>query len=251
MPVDISEYLPDRQPAPDDTSTESGGEQHSEKRVEIDEELGQLLPGEARAERPRQTGESARTTFRLTPDAIQLFGRLSGRTGKSQKDLLGDALRLSRKALENDPEQVRAAAARFEDGTGDEEGTSKEETGAAKKTMAIAPETRAGLSELAEEAGLPRDHLVEVGIRLAKVTLEEALRKKFSPHEDMLGDVRALCTEVEEVQTAITGARMENGSEEYEDPVEQALFDILGALSVGSRGHRGRGRVRDADRGGP
>ena len=220
MGIDVSKWLRKSPSDPDGGSaeTEDKGDPEDDGPVEIDERLGRLLPDEAQDTGPRHGGESARTTFRLSPDAIKLFARLSERTGEAQKDLLGDALRLSRRALDKNPEQVRAAATRYE------------EIDAKTKTMAIAPETRAGLNEVADEAGLSRDHLVEIGIRLVKLTLEEALQAKIGPHQDILEDLRALYTEVEEVQIALSSHPKRSRSDGYEDPVEQGLFEILGAL---------------------
>lgn len=209
-----------------ETSSEGGtsGEGEDEERIEIDDQLKELLPGTAPDLQSREAGKSVRTTFQLSAEATSLFGRLSGRTGKSQKELLGEALCLSRRALEKSPERVRAAAARYKDRPD------------AAKPMAIAPEVRTGLNELAEEEGLHRDYLVEVGIRLAKLAVEEPIRQKIRPHEDILEDLRDLYREVEEVQIALTShpdrSRSENHEDpvSYDDPVEQALFDILGTL---------------------
>jgi hypothetical protein len=217
MGIDVSKWLGESPSERDCGSAETRGNPEDDGPVEIDERLGRLLPGEAQDTGTRQ-GDTARTTFQLSPDAIRLFGRLSDRLDKSQKDLLGDALRLSRRALDENPEQVRAAAARYE------------EVDAKTKTMAIAPETRSGLNDLAEEAGLPRDHVVELGIRLVKLSLEEAIRRKIGPHEDILEDLKDLCAAAEEVQIALTSHPNRDQAGGYEDPVEQGLFDILGAL---------------------
>lgn len=220
MGIDVSKWLGKSRSDPEGGSaeTEGKGSPEDDGPVEIDERLGQLLPDEARDTGARHSGESARTTFQLSPDAIKLFGRLSERTGKTQKGLLDDALRLSRQALGENPEKVRSAAARYE------------EVDARTKAMAVAPETRSGLNELADEAGLPRDHVVEIGIRLVKLSIEENLQAKIRPHQEILEDLRALYTEVEEVQIALSSHPKRSQAGGYEDPVEQGLFEILGAL---------------------
>lgn len=215
-----------------ETPTEGSGEPDGRKASQksestacskVDDQLRQLLPKHSMDTEIKSSSESVRTTFELSPDAIQLFDHLSDRTGKTQKDLLGDVLRLSRTALSDERDQVRDAASRYQMG---EEGSPK----TTKKSMAIAPETRAGLNELAEREGLSRNQLVEMGIRLVKLSLEENIRKKISPQEDILEDLKTLYDEVEEVQLALTRSPERSRSDDYEDPIRDALFEILSSI---------------------
>ena len=107
--------------------------------------------------------------------------------------------------------------------------------------MAIAPETRSGLNHLAEEAGLRRDRVVELGIRLR----EEALRAKIRPHEDILEDLKDLCAAAEEVQIALT-SHAKRGRW-LRGPGRTGALRHSGRPSVDGQGDRGGSRVQNAD----
>lgn len=167
--------------------------------------------------------ESARTTFRLGTEAEALFDRLSGRTGKSKKELLGSALRLSREGWDKSPETFEKAAG------------SLQVEGAIRIPMAIAQRTRKGLNDLRDDTGIARDRLVEIGIRLAEADFERQVRRRIRPHRDVLEDLGALYEETEAVQLKLSGHEMRsdgwNALRDDRDPIERALLEILHILT--------------------
>lgn len=99
--------------------------------AETDSDLEQLLidTGPQRLEDLTTATESVRTTFRLGTEAQALFDRLAGRTGKSKKELIGIALRLSQEGWVNKRDAFQKTA------------ESLEIEGATRIPMAIAPRT--------------------------------------------------------------------------------------------------------------
>jgi len=168
-----------------------------------------------------QPSSGARTTFCLSRESRTLFEDLSSRTDRSQKDLLETVLRLCRTAWDDRPERLRETAPCFQAG--------RQVESEERRTMAIAPDVREGLNTLSEETGLPRDQLVEVGIRLARAATEEEAKRRVRPHEEILDDLRALSTEVEEVKTALAGHEKRGGPvlSSWEDPLESGLSRML------------------------
>lgn len=160
------------------------------------------------AERLQPDASSVRTTFSLSREAIDTLDRLADRTGKTLKDLLREVLELSRFTWDDHTARFRQIADSL---------TIEEET---RKSMAVHPETRKGLNDLANKSGISRNCLVEVGIRLAKLVTEEAIQKKIDPHEEILPDLNGLADHVEEVRAKFDPA-------EDNDPIDSALFGVL------------------------
>jgi len=160
-----------------------------------------------------QSGDTGvRTTFNLSEEAIDTLEWLSDFTGKSRKKMLTEVLDLSRAAWEDRPEEFQEAA----------NSLSIKDT--VRKSMAIRTETRGGLNKLAEEVGISRDELMEVGVRLAKLVAEDTREKQIAPHRDILPDIRELHGHAEEVQSKI------RDQVERRDPVDFALFGICRQL---------------------
>lgn len=168
-----------------------------------------------------QDSSGARTTFCLSLESRTLFEDLSSRSDRSQKDLLETVLRLCRTAWKDRPERLRETAPCFQAG--------REVESEERRTMAIVPDVRDGLNNLSDETGLPRDQLVEVGIRLAWAATEEEAKRRVRPHEEILDDLRALGEEVEEVKTALAGHEKRGGLtfSSWEDPLESGLSRML------------------------
>lgn len=169
-----------------------------------------------------ETG-GARTTFRLSTEAQTLFDRLSGRTGKSKKELLKSVLRLNLEGWAGNREAFAETA------------KSLQVENAERVSMAIAPRTRMGLNNLRDETGIDRDRLVEVGIRLFQAALRRETERKITPHRDVRSDLVALRRDTEEVQRKLSEhpSRSDGRTALYEHrgPVERGLFRILHMLS--------------------
>lgn len=108
----------------------------------------------------KEGGESSRTTFTISPDAVEDLSWLANYYGVTQKRIVDHVLRILQSMRETEDLLIEAA-----------QDVSLDDT--VRKTVAIDPDTRSGLNEVSDELDVSRDRLVEVGIRLAKMFSEK------------------------------------------------------------------------------
>lgn len=132
--------------------------------------------------------KSSRTTFKISESAVENLTWLSERHDTTQKriiDHVHNVLQEMEESRETLVEGVR--------------NISPDET--VRKSVAIDPATRDGLNSIAEDLEVPRDGLVEIGIRLAKLLAEEHREKQkemleklknfFDEGENLLGEIKS------------------------------------------------------------
>lgn len=82
-----------------------------------------------------------------------------------------------------------------------------------------------------DEAGIDRDRLVEMGIRLAQAAFKRQVRRRILPHQDILADLDVLYEEAKNVLKKLSGHEMRRDERnplcDYRDPVERGLEEIL------------------------
>ncbi len=176
------------------------------------DELAELIadPSHAAdfARRLQSSDSSVRTTFTISQEAIDTLDWLSERMNRTRKDMLKEVLELCRAAWRDQKEELSdtANSLTIEDPV--------------RKPMAIGAGTRSGLNRLSEESGISRDHLAELGIRLARIVAERAIEKQIEPHRKILDDLEELHKHAEAVRSKL------HGQVGKDDPVDFALFGI-------------------------
>ena len=131
--------------------------------------------------------QSARTTFKLSEEALEAKKWLSAFHDVSQKDLLDVGMNLfeSGNPLDGDKELL------------EEVKNFHSETETIRKSQVVTVGTRDQLSSLAEEYGYPRDVLVEAIIRVLQFRTE----KRIENHADALDKVRSFYERGQEIES--------------------------------------------------
>lgn len=138
-----------------------------------DSPLQSLAETQNTSNRPgRNRDRSSRTTFSISEEAVQALSWLADYYETSQKQVVDHVLHIL--------EDMKATQDSLTEAT---ETLSVESE--VRKSVAIAPNTREGLNELADDLGVARDRLVEVGIRLSKLVAEKHLEKKRTLLEEV------------------------------------------------------------------
>ena len=131
--------------------------------------------------------KSSRTTFKISESAVDNLTWLAERHGTTQKRIIDHAHNVLRNREESREALIEGAM-----------NSSPDET--VRKAVAIDPQTRDRLNSLADDLDVPRDNLVELGIRLAKLLAEkhrERQKEMLEKLEEFFEDGKDLIDKME------------------------------------------------------